>query len=391
MDLKYSAEYEAFRAEVRDFLAKQWRPTRDKAAIAAFRRLATEHGYLNRSIPRAYGGSEQPSDVLKAQIIREEFVAAGAPREVGGVGMMMLVPTLLECGTSWQKEKFVPRSVAGEYLWAQGYSEPGSGSDLASLKTRGELVGGEWIINGQKIWTSLAHLCQFMFALVRTEPEAGKHAGISYLLVDLKQPGITIRPIHQIDGGHEFCEVFFDNARTPADWIVGERGQGWQVSRSTLKHERNSVGSASGSRELFDKLVKLAQGTERDGRPAIADPLIRDRMVALQGLVMAHVYSGYHQLTKDARGESAGLIGLMNKLISTDIGHEVAAIASDVIGPDLLKAPQFGKDRRPGNERWLNQILGSLGVAIAGGTSNIQRNIIAERGLGLPRERYDNE
>jgi alkylation response protein AidB-like acyl-CoA dehydrogenase len=389
MDLSYSAEYLQFRDEVRQFLGSHWRASRDEAAVAAFRRLATSQGYLNRSIPKIYGGSQQSPDVMKAHIIREEFARARAPTDISSNGVQMLVPTLLEHGTDWQKEKFIPRTIGGEYLWAQGYSEPGSGSDLASLKTRGELVGGEWVINGQKIWTTRAHLCQYMFALIRTEPEADKRSGISYLLLELKQPGITIRPIHQIDGGREFCEVFFDNARTPADWIVGQRGKGWEVSKSTLKHERNWVGAAASLRDLFDKLVKLAQSTQRSGRPAIADPLIRDRLVALEGAVLAHTYSGYYQLTKGALNEEPGIIGLMNKLNSTDLGQEVAAIATDLIGPDLMKAPGGGKDR--GNERWVNQVIGSLGMAIAGGTSNIQRNIIAERGLQLPREEYARE
>lgn len=390
MDLRYSEQYQTYRREVRDFLSSAWQPTRDKEKITEFRRVATEQGYLYRGIPKVYGGGEQPTDVLKAQIIREEFGRTKAPMEVAGNGMSMLVPTLLDCGADWQKEKFIPKTITGEYLWAQGYSEPGSGSDLASLTTRGELVDGEWIVNGQKIWTTHADRCQYMFALVRTESDAGKHAGISYLLLDLKQPGITIRPIKQINGDAEFCEVFFDNARTPADWIVGERGQGWTVSKSTLKHERNSVGSSSGSYALFRKLVELAQSVERNGQPAIKDPLIRDRIAALEGRVMSHVYTGYFQLTRDANKQQPGIVSLMNKLVTTEIGHEVAAIATDLIGGDALLMPSFAKGNKPGNERWINQILGSLGVSIAGGTSNIQRNIIAERGLGLPRELAEN-
>ena len=201
MDLSYGPEYEDFRGEVRRFLAEHWPPRGDGGEklsghekVFAFRRKAIEAGYAARSVPRAYGGSEQEADSLKGQIIREEFGRARAPGDARGIGTMMLVPTLLERGEEWQKEKWVPKSVMGEYVWCQGYSEPGSGSDLASLKTRGELDGDEWVINGQKIWTSGAQNADYMFCLVRTEPDAGKHAGISYLLIDMKQPAWTCGP-----------------------------------------------------------------------------------------------------------------------------------------------------------------------------------------------------
>ena len=260
MDLRYDARYESFRTEVRDFLASHWlKKSGDgkakREAAARFRAQAVEAGYLYRSVPRAYGGSEQPVDLLKAQIIREEFTRMRAPMEVPGVGTAMLVPTLLEHGTPAQKERFIPKTLTGEYLWAQGYSEPNAGSDVASLRTRAELVHGEWIITGQKIWSTLAQFARFMFLLARTEPDAAsKHAAISYLLIDLKQPGVTIRPLKQITGSAEFCEVFFDAAKTPADWIVGARGDGWRVSKSTLSHERSALGGANTSVTLFEKL-----------------------------------------------------------------------------------------------------------------------------------------
>ena len=395
MQLSYSPEYREFQKEVRAFLATHWDKdkARDreagKAYVTAFRRLATQHGYLNRNIPKAYGGSEQKPDVLKAQIIREEFGRVRAPMEVTGIGMMMLVPVVLECGEDWQKEMFVEKTVTGEYRWAQGYSEPGSGSDLASLRTRAELVGDEWVINGHKIWTTMAHEATHMFCLCRTEPAAAKHASLSYILLDFKQPGVKIRPIKQISGGQEFSETFLDDVRTPASWIVGRRGDGWTVSKSNLKHERNSVGSAAGVRDLFDKLVRLAAETRLDGRPAIEHPNIRSRLATLEGAVQAHLYSGYYQLTRDSRGEAVGVLGLMNKLNATNIGQEVAAIATDIIGDRSLLMPGWDGKRR-GNEQWVNQLLGSIAMAIAGGTSNIQRNIISERGLGLPRETSDN-
>ena len=219
MDLSYGEAAEAFRAEVRAFLSSHWPPAADlrgadlKAFIRAFRATATGAGYLYRAVPKRYGGSEQPVDVIKAQVIREEFARARAPMEVGGNGMNMTVPTLLEKGTDEQKDLFIRGTVEGDYIWGQGYSEPGSGSDLASVRTKGELSadGSKWIINGQKIWTSQGMQSTHMFMLVRTEPDAPKHDGITYLLIDLDQPGITRRPIRQMtgeEGDHTFCEFF---------------------------------------------------------------------------------------------------------------------------------------------------------------------------------------
>lgn len=388
MDLHFSAEHEAYREVVQAFLAEHWRPEPgakpDPEAIKAFRRLATEKGYLYRGVPRKYGGGEQPPDVLKAQIIGQEFRRAGASTEVLGVGTQMLVPTLLECGEEWQRERFVRKTIEGEYRWCQGYSEPNSGSDLASLRTRGALIGDEWVINGQKVWTSYARDSQYMFALVRTEPDAPKHEGLSYLLIDLDQPGIDIRPLKQINGGTEFNEVFFDNVRTPASWIVGPRGGGWQVSRSLLKHERNMIGGLDRSDALFASLLKLASRVGRDGAPALSDKLIRERMATLAGYLEVQRYSNYIQLTRESRGQNAGPLQMMNKLAQTKFGHLISQTSLELVQNDALLTGAPG--RKLGNERWMNQYMGSLAAAIAGGTSNIQRNIIAERGLGLPRE-----
>ena len=391
MDLSYGADAEAFRTQVRDFLKEAWRPgdrrKHDlKAYLREFRRAATEAGYLYRGVPRRYGGSEQPVDVVKAQVVREEFQRARAPMEVGGNGMNMVVPTLLERGTEEQRELFIRKTVEGEYVWGQGYSEPGSGSDLASLRTKGELVGDAWVINGQKIWTSQGGQATHMFALIRTEPNAPKHDGITYVLIDLDQPGITRRPIRQMTGESGFFEFFFDNAATPLSWMVGERGQGWYVSRTTLKHERASIGSADALTGQFGKLVELAGEISRNGKPAIKDPEVRQALTRIEGYVMAQRYSSYRLFSLAAAGEEPGPVGLMMKLLVTEIGHEMALLAQDLIGEEALIEPAPAGSRGRGPEKWLDQIMGSLGNSIAGGASNIQRNIIAERGLGLPRD-----
>ena len=397
MDLNYGEAAEGFRPEVQNFLAENWPLKGDDAKLSfdeqakVLRERATKAGYLYRNIPKKYGGSEQGADVLKAQVIREEFGKVWAPTEVMGIGTMMLVPTLLERGEEWMKEKWVEPTIRGDIQWCQGYSEPGSGSDLASLMTRGELVGDEWVINGQKIWTSGAQTADYMFCLTRTEPGEAKHGGISYLLIDMKQPGIDVRPLKQMTGGSDFNEVFLTDARTPKDWIVGKRGEGWLVSRATLKHERNSIGAAAQSNAVFQGLVQLAKSTQQGGRPNIENPVVRQRLAEIEGYVRAHEYSGFRQLTVNARGDNPGIIQMMNKLNSTNISHRVSKLALDLLGDDGLLDPSSTTSmgfRPSANRSWITQYMYSLGIAVAGGTANIQRNVIGERGLGLPRDSY---
>ena len=393
MDLRYNEQYEAFRAEVSSFLEESWPLKGDEAELppaeqaSRFRSRAIERGYLARGIPKRYGGSEREADVLKSTIIREEFRKVRAPGDPAGIGPSMLAPTLLEKGEEWQKEKFVPPTIRGEMIWAQGYSEPGSGSDLASLQTRAELDGDEWVVNGQKIWTSGAQFAEYIFLLCRTEPEAGKHAGISYLLMPMRQEGIEVRPLRQMTGTADFNEVFFTDARTPADHIVGKRGEGWLVSRATLKHERNMIGSAEGTAAQLEGLVRLAASVQRGGRPAIQDPAVRQELARIEGHVVAHRYSGYRQLTLAARDQEPGPAGLMNKLVSTNLGQDIAKLALDLIGDVGLLAPTPANAMAgEGLGGWIGSYMWSLGIAIAGGTANVQRNVIAERGLGLPRD-----
>jgi len=402
VDLSYSAEYEAFRGEVRRFLTESWTaedaaslPDPDSVAaftgggqpsdrVTAFRLKAIERGYLYRHVPRRYGGSEQPPDPLRAQIVAAEFRRARAPGEVIGQGPSMLVPTLLEQGTEKQKERFVRGTLLGQIKWCQGYSEPGAGSDLASLRTRGVLEGDTWVVNGQKIWTSNAKESDWMFALVRTEPDAPKHDAISYFLIDMKSPGIDVRPLRQMTGDVDFHEVFFDNVRVPAENVVGRRGQGWTVSRSTLKHERALIGSSFVTRRTFDGLLMLAQALEIRGLPAIKDPVIRNRLVALETRLLANEYQGYRLLTMSARGENPGLAAMVMKLGSTQLGYDIAMLAMDVLADRGLMAP--GEPNAPAMGMFGTAYMWSLGILIAGGAANIQRNIIAERGLGLPRD-----
>jgi len=382
---------------VQTFLAENWPLKGEEAELpveeqaTTFRQRAIEAGYLARSIPRKYGGSEQEADVLKVTVISQEFHNVHAPADIRGIGPSMLVPTLLEKGEEWQKEKFIPPTIRGEMIWCQGYSEPGSGSDLASLQTRGELVDGQWVINGQKIWTTGAHIAHYMFCLVRTEPSAGKHAGISYLLIDMKTPGVDVRPLTTMTGLADFNEVFLNDVRIPEKNIVGKRGEGWLVSRATLKHERNMIGAFDSVLANYRGLVRLAESVEIDGRPAIEDPAVQDQLLELEGYAEAHRYSGYRQLTLAARDQEPGIAALMNKINSTNIGHRGAKLGQSLLGDAAMLAPHRSIDPLPGEAPagriYTNQYLWSLGIAIAGGTANIQRNVIAERGLGLARDR----
>ncbi|MED5261200.1 MAG: acyl-CoA dehydrogenase family protein [Myxococcota bacterium] len=395
MDLQYGPEYDEFRAEVRAFL-KGWPLTGGEADLPEeeqerlFRQRGIEAGYVYRQFPREYGGSGQAYDALRENIIQEEYARVGAPGNSLMQGPGMLVPTLLEMGTEEQKNHFIPPTLRGDMKWCQGYSEPGSGSDLASLQAPARLEGDEWVINGQKIWTSNALEADFMFGLFRTEPEASKHAGISYLLVPMKQAGIDVRPLKQMTGAIEFYEVFFDNVRTKAENIVGQRGEGWQVSRATLKHERNLIGNPRMIGDQFDRLLELARDTMLDGRPAIEDEGIRRRLAEIEGFVRACETSNLRMLSATIRGEEmqAILPMMMTKLYSTDVTQMIMKAAYDLLGAEGLVEPALGGNYARENfaAGIVQNYLFSLGPAIAGGASNIQRNIIGERGLGLPRD-----
>lgn len=386
MNLSMGAQDEAFGLAVRDFLEAYWRPGTSAGADEAreFRRKAIAEGFLYRHVPKEYGGAGGGYDSVKAMIVAQEFEAAGAPGELMGIGPRMLAPTLVARGQEWQKRRFVEPTLLGDFVWCQGYSEPGAGSDLASLTTRAELDADHWVINGQKIWTSHAHYADYMFLLARTEPDAPRHKGISYLLLDMKTPGITVRPLRQMHGASGFNEVFFDDVRTPADWIVGNRGDGWEVTRTTLGFERASINAPEFMDSLLGRLTALARTTVRDGRPLLAQEHFQQAFAALEGHVLAHRFSVVRQRSMDAAGQSPGLATLVNKLYGTDIGLRIAELAQEVIGDGGLLMP--GKGVTSENMDWPFWIMRSLGVTIAGGTSNIQRNIIAERGLGLPRE-----
>jgi alkylation response protein AidB-like acyl-CoA dehydrogenase len=395
MDLHYGPEIEAFRSEVLAFLASAWPPERrgtrpDAADRKRFLTAAVERGYAYRSIPRRYGGSEQPFDPLREVIVSEAFDAARAPWRLGPQGVGMIVPTLLEVGAEWQRERFVRPTLFGDFVWCQGYSEPGAGSDLASLRSTARLEGDSWVIDGHKIWTSDADHADYMFGLFRTEADAPKHAGISYLLLDMRQPGIEVRPLRQITGETHFHEVFLSGARTPADWIVGGRGQGWGVTRVNLKHERN-LGGGGRMRGRFQALLHLARDARIGGRPALEDPIVRDRLAEILGYVRCSETMTLRQLSAVSHGEEAavGLAMLVNKLYGTGIGERIAQLGYDLLGAQGLAAPtgsSWASISGGAEIDWVDHFLFELASRIAAGSSNIQRNVIGERGLGLPRD-----
>jgi alkylation response protein AidB-like acyl-CoA dehydrogenase len=399
MDLRHSAEHEAFRREVRDFLRSAWPPAGAESELpeakqySLFRERAVERGYLYRDIPKRFGGSEQPLDVIRDAILLEEFTASGVPPSLPSVGPSMLAPTLLEQGNEDQQQRFIPPTLAHEIEWCQGYSEPGAGSDLAAVQSKAALEGEEWVIHGHKVWTSQAAKAHWMFGLFRTEPDAGKHAGLSYLLVPMQQAGVEISPLRQMNGGAEFYEVRLGGVRTPVANTVGKRGEGWKVSRATLVHERKMIGDPNYIRRLFNGVVELAQRTERDGRPAIEDPGIRRRLSRLDGYLQSQEYTVLRQLSATARGNPLSVMTamLVTKLHSTNLTQEITRLAVDLVGADALVMPT--EEEAQGYTipaltagTWLSQYMFTIATAIAGGASNIQRNIIGERVLGLPRD-----
>jgi alkylation response protein AidB-like acyl-CoA dehydrogenase len=392
MDLSYTDAEEAFRQEVRTFLEeheaeipKHFGVNRPTPEARAWQQKLIAHGYTARAIPVEYGGAGQPPDIMRAQIIAEEFARARAPLGLVNQGISMLVPTLLELGTEAQKQAWIAPTLRGELIWCQGYSEPGAGSDLASLTTSAIEEGDDFIVNGQKIWTTTAHAADMMFALVRTEPNApNKYLGISYLIFSMTTPGIEVRPLRTMTGAAEFNEVFLTDVRVPKTQIVGGRGDGWRVSNTTLKHERGMLGDPNAALARMNNLLALMAEESLDGTPVIGMPVYRDRAMRLQGRALSMKYHGLRLLTAAAKGTDPMLARQIVKLQATELNHQIATLAIDVMGD--LGLLYDGSPHARANGTWQKRFMFDLGMIIGGGTAQIQKNIIAERGLGLPRE-----
>ena len=391
MDLKLSPAHEAFRDGIRAFITEHGHEaaalapgSRPGPAQKAWQALLIEHGYAGRTVPREYGGYGAAPDVLEQQLIVEEFSRAGVPAGLGNQGISMFVPTLLELGTEEQKREYIGPTLRGEMVWCQGYSEPNAGSDLASLQTRGVEDGDDFIVNGQKIWTSTAHEADMIFCLVRTEPDAPKHAGISYLLFSMKTPGITIRPLKTMSGRAEFNEVFFTDVRVPKKQIVGKRGDGWKVANATLRHERAYLANPGLMSQRYAELARLLQAETVDGRPVLDDPLLLDRLMEIQGRVLTQRCHALRLLTHAMQGEDPGLPGLLPKLFGCEVRYRIDELALDALGETGLLTGDDERARAEGE--WFERLSLDLGLIIGGGTAQIQKNIISERGLEMPRE-----
>ncbi|MDN5896641.1 MAG: acyl-CoA dehydrogenase family protein [Nocardioides sp.] len=398
MDLSYSAADEAFRAEVRgwleenlsgDFAAVRGRggSGRDDEAHAerlAWNRHLAAHGWTCLGWPEEHGGRGLGLD--RQVIFHEEYARAEAPTRVNHLGEELLGPTLIAFGTEEQKQRFLPRIAAVEELWCQGYSEPGAGSDLANVSTRARLEGegddAEWVIDGQKVWTSLAQFAQWIFVVARTEPGSARHHGLSFLLVPIDQPGVEVRPIVQNTGGAEFNEVFFAGARTPASMIVGEPGKGWGVAMGLLGFERgvSTIGQQVGFARELQGVIDLAKRTG-----AIEDPLLRDRLARARAdleVMRWNALRGLSGLEGGADSAAGGGAGSIAKLVWANWHRRLGELAMEVAGPGSLTASGAPYDL----DTWQRLFLFSRADTIYGGSDEIQKNILAERVLGLPRE-----
>ena len=400
MDLNFGPEYTKFREEVNDFceeysgvlLESSKIPMSDelssgqiKMKRSDWQKLLIDKGYFARSIPKEYGGYGGQTDIIKSRIIAEEFAKNNTPPPMGGQGIDMLVPTLLELGTEEQKKEYIKPTLHGDIIWCQGYSEPNAGSDLASLQTKAELIDGNWVINGQKIWTSTAQYSQMMFCLVRTEPEAPKHAGISYLLIPMNTPGIEIRPLVDMTLNAGFNEVFFTDVTIPENNIVGKRGEGWSVANATLSHERGSLSNPNAMMNRLNALIERMKNETINGQKVIDNPVYRDKLMKIQGKVIAFQSNSLRVLSaKLNKNQDVKIAGMIQKYVGTELRHELEGFAIDIMG-ELGTLYQNSPNLRDGGS-WQIAYMYFLGLIIGGGTSQIQKNIISERGLGMPKE-----
>jgi alkylation response protein AidB-like acyl-CoA dehydrogenase len=391
MDLSYTPAEERFRTELRAWLAANppGPEPEDLDAWVRYGKAWQRHlhaaGWCGVAWPREYGG--RGATLVEQVIFQEETGRARTPQLINLAGLTMAGPVLIAHGTEEQKRRYLKPILTAEEIWCQGFSEPGAGSDLAALAARAVLDGDDFVVSGQKVWTSFARYADWCMLLVRTDPAAPKHKGITFLLVDMHSPGVSVRPLRQMNGAEDFNEVFFDDVRVPRANVVGTVNGGWDIAITTLMHERATL---TFSRQLqsataLADLVAFARTWPAAGRPASTDPLVRQRLAQATIESTALRYTAYRNLTRILRGGVPGPEGSIEKLCWSEMYQRLTDAAVDILGPygELWK----GDPRAPADGSWPFLHLYSRGRTIAAGTSEIQRSIIAERVLGLPRGR----
>jgi alkylation response protein AidB-like acyl-CoA dehydrogenase len=393
MDLTYGPEEERFRERVKAFLAnnlpKGWGTSdfgsmgRDEVQfLRDWQRKLYENGFLGMSWPKEYGG--QGASAIEMAIFNEECAKLRAPGPLNVLGLSLAGPTIIAHGTPEQKSRHLSKILSCEEIWCQGFSEPGSGSDLGSLRTRGELRGDEFIVNGQKVWTSLAHIADWCMLLVRTDPTLPKHRGLSYLLVDMKTPGVTVKPLRQMTGSAEFNEMFFEDVHVPRENLLGGMNNGWKVAMTTLANERGTMSLAMAARFFmtYNEMVNMCRKLDR---PVLKDPRVRQTLaqfyIDLQGLQ----YTLYRSFSTILRGGTPGPEGSVSKIAWSELNQRMHEFVMQVEGPASQLMGRQTHSIESG--RWQYGYLRSRANTIEAGTSEIQRNILAERVLGLPRAR----
>lgn len=390
MDFRLTPEQEAFRTEVRAFIQERLpddirqrlaigHPAR-KEDVVRFQRILNERGWAAPHWPKQYGGA----DLGQAErlILQEEIQRAPAPMP-SIFNVVMLGPLLLRFGTQQQCDHFLPKLASGELWFCQGFSEPGSGSDLASLRTSARREGNEYVVNGQKIWTSSAHQADWVFCLVRTEQAARKQDGITFLLMDMRSPGITVRPIVSIDNAHHLNEVFFDNVRVPVENLVGEEGRGWDCAKFLLGNERTGIANVAYCRERLDFARELARQITQAGRPLAEDPVLQAELAGLDAEVRALEVTNWRMLLAPGTALAGPSFASVLKLKGTEIQQDLVALIARMGGPIAL-------ERRPaegeGSEHWAApgapRYFQSRAASIYGGSSEIQKDILAKAALG---------
>jgi alkylation response protein AidB-like acyl-CoA dehydrogenase len=398
MDFRYTPEQEEFRTGLRTWLERNkievFGDSSDSLAerdedgdsrwqkMLEWQRRLYQAGYVALHWPKEWGGGG--AGLVEQAIYQDEVLRLGLPLYgANQLAIDRIGLTLIFLGNDEQRHRYLPKMLTGEEIWCQGYSEPGAGSDLAGLQTRAVIDGDDFVINGQKVWTSLAQHAHMQVLLVRTDPSAPKHRGISYLLVDMRTPGITIRPLVQITGDSDFNEVFYDNVRVPRKNLVGELNQGWQVSIATLMYERVSGGTRHPVERTINELIDLSRQVEFEGMPAARHPYVRQKLAHFATEALCLRLSRYRSLTAQLNGKVPGPESSFGKLHATELNLRVAMFADELLGPYAqLERGSLGAME---NGRWPYRVLRARGLTIAAGSSEIQHNIIGERVLKLPK------